>query len=62
MRKIILRSDDTQTVHMNIYLPSLSMVKRELSFKPVVLKLEPASESMEGLVKIQIVESHPPSF
>lgn len=38
------------------------MVKRDLSFKPVVLKLEPASESMEGLVQIQIVESHPPSF
>lgn len=43
-------------------LPSLTMVKRDLSFKPVVLKVEAASESMEGLVQTQIVESHPQRF
>lgn len=37
---------DTQTFHMTIYVPSLTMVKRDLSFKPAVLKPEPASESV----------------
>lgn len=56
--KSILPFADTQTFHMTLSMPWMTKRERDLSFKPVVLKPEPASESAEGLIKTQIIESY----